>query len=171
MVTIGDVFSVIAAILAICGSAWALMLTTALLFRQRTLSSQLSIEGHPWRSFLIGFALLLTVGVVALGMVGNANPGIKLLGTMLTLGLLSVAAIGGGGLAQLIGERLRHLDPSLSPYAAVVRGAGIIVVAGLLPLVGWWVFMPIVLAISLGSGVSSLFARQTAAEPSVTLQA
>ena len=160
MVTIGDVFSVVAAILAICVSAWAFMLTTALLFRQRTHIAQSDIEARPWRAFGIGLLLLLTIGVVSLGMIGNPIPGIKLMGTLLMLGLLSIAAVGGGGLAQLIGERMRPMDPALSAYGAIGRGAAIIVVAGLLPLVGWWVFAPVVLAVSLGSGVFALFARQ-----------
>lgn len=164
MVTIGDVFSVVAAILAICASAWAFMLTTTLLFPQRTGNAHSAIEARPWRAFVVGLSLLLTFGFVSLAMIGNPIPGVKLLGTFLMLGLLSVAALGGGGLAQLIGERMRPMDPSLSAYGAVGRGAAIIVVAGLLPLIGWWVFTPIVLAISLGAGVSALLTRERVAE-------
>jgi uncharacterized protein (DUF2062 family) len=54
---------------------------------------------------------------------------------------------------------MQPMDPSLSAYKAVGRGAAIVVVASLLPFVGWWVFMPIVLAVSLGSGIAALMAR------------
>ena len=169
MVTIGDVFTVVAAILAICVSAWAFMLTTALLFRRRTQIAQGAIESRPWKAFGIGSLILLTIGVASLRMIGDPIPGVKLIGTLLMLGLLSVAAVGGGGLAQLIGERMRPMDPALSAYGAIGRGAAIIVVAGLLPLIGWWVFAPVVLAISLGSGVTALSARERAAEISAAL--
>lgn len=167
MVTIGDVFSVVAAVLAICASAWAFMLTTTLLFPTKTQSARTAIEARPWKAFLTGFGLLLTLGWFSLALVASVNPGAKLLGTILALALLSIAAVGGGGLAQLIGERLRPMDPALSAYGAVGRGAGIIVAAGLLPLIGWWVFVPIVLAVSLGSGVAVVFARKQLAEVSL----
>ncbi len=160
MVTIGDVFSVVSLIFAICISTWALLLGSALLFRQRTDIAQQTIENRPWKSFFVGFALLLVVGTLGMGMVANPNPAVKLLGTFIVLGLLSIAAIGAAGLSQLIGARMQPMDPSLSAYRAIGRGAMIVVVAGLLPLVGWWVFTPIVLSVSLGAGLSALNARR-----------
>jgi hypothetical protein len=159
MVTIGDVFSVVSLIFAICISAWATLLGTALLFRQRTDLAQRAIENRPWRAFFGGLFVLLIVGTIAIGLISNPVPVIKLSGTILALGLLSIAAIGAGGLCQLIAGRMQPLDPTLSPYRAIGRSAAILVIAGLLPLVGWWVFMPVVLAVSLGAGFSALMAR------------
>ena len=159
MVTIGDVFSVIAGILAICASAWALMLVMTLLFTQRTEAACREIEYRPWKAFFIGLAILIFFGTIALGMMGNPVPAMKLSGIVLTLVLLSIAAVGAGGLSLLAGRRMQPLDSSLSAYRAVGKGAAIIVVAALLPFVGWWVFTPIVLAVSLGSGIAALFAR------------
>jgi len=162
MVTIGDVFSVVAALLTVCFSAWAVMLATTLLFTNRTQNAQRAIVARPWRAFFGGLALMLIVGTTALALAANPIPGIKLIGVMFLLALLSVAAIGAGGLSSLVGERMQPMDPSLSAYKAVGRGAAIVVGATLLPFVGWWVFTPIVLAISLGAGVSALMARTSA---------
>lgn len=159
MVTIGDVFSVVAALLAVCFSAWALMLATTLLFTNRTQIAQRAIVARPWRAFFGGLALMLIVGTFALALVANPLPLAKLFGIVILLALLSVAAIGAGGLSSLVGERMQPMDPSLSAYKAVGRGAAIVVGATLLPFVGWWVFTPIVLAISLGAGVSAIMAR------------
>lgn len=159
MVTIGDVFSVVAALVAICASTWALILTMTLLFQRRIHTAQSVIEGRPWRAFLFGLALMLIVGTVGVGMLGNPVPGVKLFGMLITLAILSVAAVGAGGLSQLVGERMQPMDPNMSPYKAVGRGAGFVVVAGLLPFVGWWVFAPIVLIVSLGAGMMALMAR------------
>lgn len=161
MVTIGDVFSVVALLLAVCFSAWALMLATTLLFSQKTQFAQRAIVTRPWRAFFGGFALLLVVGTIAFALAANPNPGVKLFGITILLMLLSVAAIGAGGLSSLVGERMQPMDPSLSAYKAVGRGAAIVVVATLLPFVGWWVFTPIVLSVSLGAGVAALIARQS----------
>jgi hypothetical protein len=159
MVTIGDVFSVIAGILAICASAWALMLVMTLLFTHRSEAACRDIETRPWKAFFIGLAILVFLGTLSLALLGNPIPAIKLAGMVLMLALLSIASVGAGGLSLLIGRRMQPLDPSLSAYKAVGRGAAIVVVASLLPFVGWWVFMPIVLAVSLGSGVTALMAR------------
>lgn len=159
MVTIGDVFSVVSILFGVCLSTWALLLGSTLLFRQRTQTAQETIDRHPWKSFFFGLVILAFAGTISVAMVANPVPGIKLLGTMGVLALLSVAAIGAGGLAQLVGDRIRPMDPTLTPFRAVGRGAMILVVAGLLPLVGWWVFAPIVLAVSLGAGLFALVAR------------
>lgn len=167
MVTIGDVFSVVAAIFAICISAWALLLTMTLLFTQRSEAACRAIENRPWKAFLIGLAILAFFGTLSLGLLSNPAPGVKLAGMMLMLGLLSIASVGAGGLSLLAGRRMQPMDPSLSAYKAVGRGAAIVVVASLLPFVGWWVFTPIVLAVSLGSGVAALLARAPARLESV----
>jgi hypothetical protein len=159
MVTIGDVFSVVSAIIAICVSAWAMMLAVTLLFTARAESARQELEGRPWKSFLIGLLTLSTLGVFSLGMIGAPMPAIKLAGLILSLGLLSIAAVGAGGLALMVGRRMQPLDPSLSAYRAVGRGAAILVAATLVPFVGWWVFGPIVLAASLGAGFSAVFNR------------
>ena|SRR5687768_6524240 len=159
MVTIGDVFSVVAAIFAICISAWALLLTMTLLFTQRSEAACRHIETRPWKAFFVGFAILAFFGTLSLVLMGAANPGVKLSGVLLMLGLLSIASVGAGGLSLLAGRRMQPMDPSLSAYKAVGRGAAIVVIASLLPFVGWWVFTPIVLAVSLGSGIAALLAR------------
>jgi hypothetical protein len=165
MVTIGDVFSVVAAILAICVSGWAMLLTTTLLFPNRARAAQASIERRPWRAFFVGLLVLIVPGTFALGMMSHPSPPIKLAGILLSLTLLSLAAVGASGLSQLVGERMKPMDPSLSAYRAVAKGAAIVIAAGLLPFVGWWVFLPIVLAVSLGSGLGSLFTGHGPAAP------
>lgn len=162
MVTIGDVFSVIAALFAVCLSSWALMLVLTLLFPQRAQVVQTTITERPWRAFFVGLSLLLVVGTLALALSANPVPAVKLVGIVMLLALLSVAALGAGGLSLLIGQRMQPMDPSLSAYKAVGRGAAIVVAATLLPLVGWWVFTPIVLAMSLGAGVSAMLSRAAA---------
>lgn len=159
MVTIGDVFSVVAALFAVCLSSWALMLATTLLFPQKTRYAQTEITRRPWRAFLSGLLILLVAGTIGLAMAANPAPGVKLAGIMVLLAVLSVACVGAGGLSSLVGERMQPMDPSLSAYKAVGRGAAIVVGATLLPFVGWWVFTPIVLAVSFGAGLSALTTR------------
>ena len=130
-----------------------------LLFTQRSEAACQAIETRPWKAFFIGLAILVFFGTISLGLLGNPVPAVKLAGMMLMLGLLSVASVGAAGLSLLTGRRMQPLDPSLSAYKAVGRGAAIVVVASLLPFVGWWVFTPIVLAVSLGSGIAALMAR------------
>ena len=53
------------------------------------------------------------------------------------------------------------LDPSLTAFRATSRGAALTLVCCLLPIVGWWVFMPAALAISLGAGALALMEHQS----------
>ncbi|MBZ0213988.1 MAG: hypothetical protein K8H99_09330, partial [Nitrospirae bacterium] len=65
------------------------------------------------------------------------------------------------------GERLASRCLNRSPYAALSRGTVVLVVGCLFPLLGWLVFAPILLFVSVGAGVRALWVHRTARQPSV----
>ena len=71
------------------------------------------------------------------------SPLIKAIAWLDLLSMLSLAALGGSGLAILIARRVRDQEPELSAYAALMRGAALVVVPGLLPVFGWFLVTPI----------------------------
>ena len=152
MVTIGDVFSIVAAIFGLFITAWAASVAIMLLLPQATERARAVAEETPGRTILSGIALLLTVGLVGVVMLGNPLPLMKLLGWTLTLGLLGIAAIGTAGIGQAAGSRIRVLAPEMPAYPAMVRGAAYVIGVTLLPLLGWFLFAPILLLASLGAG-------------------
>lgn len=161
--TIGDVLAVLATIFGVFLTLWATAVATALLC-PRVVERARSAAGEPRRIFLKGvlLTLLLAAGVVLLG----AAPLVKLVGWVVVLGLLSVAAIGLAGIARLAADRITQLDDAIAGYAALVRGAAFVVGATNLPILGWLVFGPVLLVASLGAGWNAV-APSRAASPEV----
>jgi hypothetical protein len=159
VVTNGDVFAVVATLTGVCVSAWALILGVAQLFTQRALLAREQLTGAPWRSFLLGFVAFLVLGLFSLVLLKQPLPLGKLIGWTVLLGTLSVAATGAAGMVALASQRLRAMAPEMTPYAAFSKSAAVIVVAGLVPFLGWFLIVPVVIVFSLGSGMQALFAR------------
>jgi hypothetical protein len=102
--------------------------------------------------------------VVALNLLNVTNGIVKLIGWALLVALFATSTFGGAGLAHLVGERIGKLDSQISPYVALARGAGLIVLMGLVPVFGWFAFVPAALLTSLGAGFQALLIR---AQPQV----
>ncbi len=157
--TIGDVFAIIASVIAICLSEWALFMGMALIFQSRSREASRVVQVRPWRSLGIGFGLMATIGAVSIAMLYTPFPVVKLFGWVGIMTLLAVASLGASGLAQMIAGRIQRIESGVSGFGSLARGAGILVVAGLVPVFGWFVFGPLVLLVSIGVGVQALFAR------------
>lgn len=163
MTTIGDSFSIVAILMGIGFTTWALILACSLLFNARANMAKERYEKHPWGGFGIGALMVLTVGLVSLVLAGLPNPLLKVMGTSGLMLLLALSSLGSAGLCQLVALRIRNLEPSLSPYAALTRAAMLVVVAGFFPVLGWFFLGPILFITSLGIGVQSLIARNRVA--------
>lgn len=161
MLMIGDVFATVAILVGACASMWALVMAVSFLMPARAERAQGVIEQGPWKCLGLGFLTVATLGVASIGLLSAPIPGLKLLGTMLYLSLLGTASVGMSGLVLIIARRVRALEPSVSPYIALSRGAAMIVVGGLVPLLGWFLFAPVVLIVSLGAGARALLARSS----------
>ena len=166
-ITIGDSLAVVALLVGIGLSLWALLVAIALLFPERARASEVALTASAWRPLLLGAMVLISVGTFSLVLAGMANPGAKLFGTIGLLVLLAHASIGATGMARLIGERITRLDPGCSAYRAQVRGTGFLVVAGFLPFLGWFAFTPLILCASLGAGILAMGRRYSLAAPPV----
>lgn len=159
MVTIGDSFAIVAILGGICLSAWALTMSVALVFSGKAQHARARLTRKPWASFFLGLAIWVTVGLIGFGMIANPLPVAKLMGWTVVMTLLSVAAVGMAGLAMHASERLRSLAPEMTPYTALAKSAGVIVVAGLVPILGWFLIVPFVVFASTGAGLMALALR------------
>jgi len=157
--TIGSALTIIAIIFGTAFSAWALLIGSSLIFRQKALISQSLIQYAPWRSFFLGAVLLFIMGFVSIAFLAAPLPVLKFFGYSGVLVIVSLASLGAGGLVLFVADRLRQYDPKLRPFAALNRGALLIVSSGLVPVFGLFVIFPAVLAIGLGTAVQALFMR------------
>lgn len=151
--TIGDVLAAIAAVCGV-GATWAAtVLLTALAFPARAERAQGALLLSPGACLGrgAGAALLGTLAVLVL----NHSPLGKLLSVLVVACLAALAALGSAGIVRLLGERIQTTGTSLSPFAALTRGTALYVVAGFLPVVGWFLIVPLALLLSVGSGVAA----------------
>ena len=155
----GDVLAVIAGVVTACLSLWALLVGAALLFERQANEARTRLEVRPLRALGLGAALVITAGLVAIILINQPNGLLKLIGWILFLGLLALSALGGGGLALLVSGRIRGAEPRLSVLGALGRGAGLVVAAGLVPVLGWLLIMPLAMIATLGAGVQAVFHR------------
>lgn len=154
--TFGDVLAVVAALVGISLTAWATLLAFSLSFPGRAEQAATSIRRAPSLIGLRGFGLTLLMVVVAIVLFKIPNPVFKAVAWLDVLTLLSLAALGGSGLAMLMAGRVQDQEPRLSAYAALMRGAALVVVPGLLPVFGWFLVAPIMLVVGIGAGTTAL---------------
>lgn len=156
MVTIGDVMGIVAFLTGLGGTAWAMTVTMGLLFPEQSARASASAKGAFKRGLLP-----LVGGVAGVLLLGAPLPLGKLLGWILILGVLALAALGLSGLSRIAARRIAALSPEMAEYPAFLRGAGFLVAASLLPVLGWFLFAPAAFVVALGAGWSGL-ARRTA---------
>lgn len=159
MVTLGDVFTVLALIFGIGGTAWAMTVALALLFPSVVLRAQSNVETKPWACLGRGLLLILIPGVVSIVLLNLPNPLAKLLGWAGLMGLFAVAALGCAGIASRAAGSLRQHSEGVTEFGAFAKGAGILVAGSLLPGLGWFVFGPLLIIAGLGAGWTAVRRR------------
>ena len=163
--TIGDILAVIAVVLTV-GITWAAaVLLTALALPARAARAQQSLLAAPGKTLLrgIGVALAFAVLLLIFGM-NHAGP-VRLIAGVLYAVLGALTALGSAGIVKLIGERIRETGTRMTPFASLTRGTVLYVMAGFLPIIGWFLIVPVSLLLSLGSGVMALRKEQVTLRP------
>jgi hypothetical protein len=155
--TLGDVLAVVSGLLGLVATWTAVLLATAFLFPSVTARAYQQAQSRPWLCFFIGVAVCLTLGLASVFLLALPNPGAKLAGWVLFGLLWTRLLVGGAGIAQLMGDRIRDRSPNVSPFAGLAYGSLILGVALFFPAVGWFFLAPLAGLWSLGVGVMALF--------------
>ena len=161
MLIIGDVLAVVFALVGACVTAGAMMLCGALLFQGHASRAREACRVAPGRGLVLGLLLTIVLAALSIAFLKVPLPAFKLVGTVVYLSLMAVAAIGASGIALLLSERVAALDLSLSRYGALLRAASILAIACVFPLLGWFLVGPALFIASVGFGAQSLFARRS----------
>lgn len=157
--TIGDVLAVVGFIGGVCLSLWVLLIGVALLFEVKAEAARRVLEAEAARAFGVGLALLLPLGFAGIALI-NAPGALKVFGFVLIALLLALSLLGGAGLALLLGERTGARDVNISSLTALSRGAGLMSLAWLFPVLGWFLVAPVSIIIGLGAGAKVLAKRR-----------
>jgi hypothetical protein len=153
MLTLGDVLAAIAILLTTSLAALSAMVLSSLLFPDRTARAATEIERHPWKCAMAGFFAGLPLVLIGLVLFQVPHPVVRVLGLLVMLLVLMLAAAGSGGLAQLAGKRILTASADRTQLSAITLGGVLVVGVASLPLAGWLILAPMLLLCSLGAGV------------------
>lgn len=169
MVTIGDSFSIVATLAGLALTFWCFTMACALLFPGKVSSARTAVSLHTRGTAGAGF-LALVAGFFGLIILQLPNPGAKLLGLMMVAGYFAVVAVGSAGISMLAGERLSQLRGEVgNNFDSFAKAAFYIVVAGMLPVLGWFLFAPLYMLFAGGAGLRALMSQQTSTSSSTVI--
>lgn len=115
----------------------------------------------PGRCFGLGLGCV-AVAFLPLAVLFKVRAGI---GLAALCTLLACASIGAAGLAGVMGDRLRRDSPAISPVGALLGGAVALELAAVVPLIGWFVVLPLAFACGLGAACFALVGWHPRTEP------
>lgn len=149
-------------------ATWAgLIIAMALLLPKQTGRAELALSDSPVRSLLVGLAMLIP-GAISVVMAGSPAGALKLIGFLALIGIGGALAIGSAGVALLMGRRISEMTESRTGFSSLIRGSVVYSLALGFPLIGWFLFMPVSLVMSLGSGTRALWRSSQTVYPPVT---
>ena len=142
-------------ILVLLGCAYpALLATLRVLFPRPVAFNQARIEQQTWRCFWSGLLAAVAIALPAVILINLPLGLLKFLGWLLLALGLGLSVFGAAGLAGLMASRMQvsqNREPA--EFGTFVRAAVMIELAAIFPLLGWLVFFPISLLISLGAAM------------------
>ncbi len=160
MTTIGDNLLVFGGFALSAITLWALILLSSLLFRVKVAVASREAEAHPWRALTVGMLVGLPAMIVLVILANVPHPIVKILALVGALALLALSAVGGAGIARLIGERVRQAGGAQTSFGATATGSALMVGAMLVPLVGWLFIAPAMLFMGLGLTTHAAIGRR-----------
>lgn len=138
-----------------------LLMACWLLFPGRVGRAQTHLASRPLRSFVVGVVMLGIIGLPTLLLFAISLPFTTFLGAGLIVVALAFSSIGAAGLTGWMAERLAQKSGSgLSDAAAFVRAAIVLELGAAFPIVGWFLFIPFCIIISLGAATQAFIGRR-----------
>jgi hypothetical protein len=107
-------------------------------------------------SVALGVVLGLVLFVLAVALLQAPAPALRIAGLALLFTELVFSFAGTAGVARFLGSRLPSPADAERPWKAVVRGWVVLYLASLLPILGWFVFLPVALLTGFGAALLGL---------------
>lgn len=160
--TIADVLAGIVALTLLGLGFGSLAITFSLVFPRAVERAAEHVSAHPRSSFVAGLGTLAAVLLLSGILLKVPSAPARLLGLGFLLATLTVATLGGTGLAVQLGRRLRDPGKDAPSTRDLIGGALLLESAVAFPIVGWFVVFPIAFLVTLGAGLRSLFTPRPA---------
>lgn len=138
-----DVYIVVYSLVGILICLPALLLALNLLMPQVTSRIEMRLEQTPGKSFVLG-APVTAVFLLFIAITANI-PGIGQASAFLAgFAFMGLGTLGAAGMSRLLARRVTVLVSPSSEALNLLRGAVLYELACLFPIVGWFLFAPIV---------------------------
>ncbi len=158
--TIADVLAILIALVIIGLAIPALFLMLTIFFSSSVVRARHQLNDHPKRTLLRGFLTFIGLFLITTIFASAPLPLLKFFSFLVVLMGLSLTMIGGAGLASQLATRYRAIDGSHKSLTDLFFSSLIIEFATLIPLVGWFVILPITFLFMLGAGCASILQRK-----------
>ena len=157
--TSGDILTFMLFVVGVTVSVWALLVACALVFPLRAQYAQHYYETAPWRTFFVGLPLGGFGNFLAIALLNAKPPVIKIAGWLVLSLIYAVSIVGATGLVRLAASRIAGMENQPTGFGALARGAGLLVLAAMVPFLGWFAITPIISLIACGAGIQALAFR------------
>jgi len=154
-----DVYIVVFTLIGILLSLPALLVALNLLLPNVTQHAAARLDHHPYQSFGLGLfvtSLFLAFIIITANVAFGPVRAMSFFATFTGMGL---GTLGAAAMSRLFGQRLSKLANPTSELTNLVRGAVVYELACLFPLVGWFVFIPIIGVMVMGAATLGLLDR------------
>jgi len=123
-----------------------------------------NLENVLGRSLLLGVVNFIFFALLAMGLgwlaqnSGDVLGGILIfLAVVIVFGFVIFATLGLASFANLLGDLI---GGGKTPFVANLRGGALLLLAGLAPYVGWFIFAPLALWAGFGAAISAFFRKE-----------
>lgn len=142
------------------------MVFAAALFPQVVSRARHQIETRPWRNLLTGLLFWAVSLFLLVTLLQAKAGGAQLIGWLAAGPALAASLLGGAGLAELVAGRFADRSPGSSHLKRLGLAGLAVALAGLIPLIGWFVVLPLSGWICTGAGIRAILNRRRQTAPS-----
>lgn len=160
-----DIYAIFGSLILIGISYPAMLTAWWLLFPEKVERARLRISEKPKKSFGNGILAGMLAAIPAAILFTLPSQFTQVLGWIWLILVLGAASLGAAGISAEIGLRLNWKnDGGFQSLGAFIRGAVILELASVFPIIGWLVFIPVGTLIGLGGAVYAIFKKKEKAE-------
>ncbi|MBK8433044.1 MAG: hypothetical protein IPL28_17885 [Chloroflexi bacterium] len=167
MFVLADVYTVTLIILGILLSMPALLIALNLLLPTAAERIEQRAQANPIKALVLGGIVALAVVLLTIALSQAPGP-LRTLAWVVGLTGTAVGTLGAAGIVRLLGLRLGHWSAPTSRLQNLVRGAIIYELAAFVPLLGWFVFLPLMGLMGLGAAVLAMRRPRPVAVPTIS---
>jgi hypothetical protein len=159
-------YSIIGSLILIGLTYPALLICWWLLFPDKVEKARIRISENPKQSFGRGLLVGAASAIPAVILLSIPSQFTQVLGWIWLALVLATASLGAAAIAAEIGLRLNWKnDGNFQSQGAFIRGAAILELASVFPLIGWLLIIPGGTLVALGGAVFALFNKKENQEP------